>query len=112
MATTPPDEVDAAIEKLIPRTPSPVRFEDIVDWHVRFERIHPFQDGNGRVGRLVMFEQCLTNDVMPFVVLDEEKALYCRGLAAYDEEPGLLRDTFRHCQDVYYERFETFIPRG
>ncbi|GEK85182.1 hypothetical protein MAE01_03580 [Microbacterium aerolatum] len=59
-----------------------------------------------------MFELCLTNNVMPFVVLDDEKADYFRGLAEYADEPELLRDTFRYFQDVYYARFETFIPRG
>jgi len=86
-------------------------FDDIVDYHVRFETIHPFQDGNGRVGRLVMFEQCLANGIMPFIVLDDEKAFYYRGLGRYGAEPGFLRETFRHFQDVYYQRFEKFVPR-
>lgn len=111
-ATTPPDEVDAAIEKFISETSSAMRFEDIVDWHVRFERIHPFQDGNGRIGRLVMFEQCLTHGVMPFVIPDEAKTQYFRGLADYDDDPVVLQQLLRNLQAAYAERFEAFIPRG
>ena len=70
-------------------------FEDICDFHYRFELIHPFQDGNGRVGRLVMFGQCLANGIMPFIVTDAEKAFYYRGLAEYARTPGFLRDTLR-----------------
>ncbi len=86
-------------------------FEDICDFHWRFEGIHPFQDGNGRVGRLVMLGQCLTNSILPFVVLDAEKLFYYRGLAEYAATPGFLRDTFRHFQDVYYQACSQYVPR-
>jgi len=62
------------------------------------------------VGRLVMFEQCLTHQIMPFVVLDERKAYYYRGLAEYDADPGFLRSTFRSFQDHYYARFADLVP--
>jgi Fic family protein len=71
--------------------------------------IHPFQDGNGRVGRIIMFEQCLTNGIMPFIVLEDEKFYYYRGLAEYDSEPGYLRETFRNFQDRYYTQFAKYI---
>lgn len=109
--TTPPEQVQRAVEELVAETPPSMSFEDIVDFHVRFERIHPFQDGNGRVGRLVMFEQCLASEVMPFVVLDTHKAFYYRGLAEYDTEPGFLRDTFRSFQDAYHSAYGPFVPR-
>lgn len=109
--TTPPGEVGRAVDALLARTPASTTFEDVCDFHVAFERIHPFQDGNGRIGRLVMFEQCLAAGIMPFVVLDADKAFYYRGLAAYDQEPGLLRSTFRHFQDAYHQRFADFVPR-
>ena len=110
-ATTPPDEVPHAIEQLFDDAPDQMTFEDICRFHYEFERIHPFQDGNGRVGRLVMFEQCLANNILPFVVLDHEKAFYYRGLQEFEEQPGFLFDTLRHFQDRYFERFQQFIPR-
>lgn len=109
--TTPPSRVEGEIEKLIESTPTDMSFNDIADWHVRFERIHPFQDGNGRVGRMVMFEQCLQNGIMPFVIRDQDKHFYYRGLAEYDDEPGFLRDTLRSSQDVYHDQFRDAIPR-
>lgn len=97
--TTPPGEVADAIDALSAATPSKMTFEDIREFRHLFELIHPFQEGNGRVGRLVMFGQCLANGIMPFIVTDAEKALYYRGLAEYDQTPGFLRDTLRHFQD-------------
>lgn len=110
--TTPPDLVDEAIAHLLAKTPDRLSFAEICDFHVEFERIHPFQDGNGRVGRLVMFEQCLANDIMPFIVLDDDKAFYYRGLDQYDETPGFLTETFRKAQDDYYSRYSKFVPRA
>jgi Fic family protein len=108
--TTPPSEVGPAIDGLLAdyagRT---LTFEDICDFHYRFESVHPFQDGNGRIGRLILFEQCLAHGLMPFIVLDDEKAFYYRGLAAYDDEPGFLRDTFRHFQDSYAAAFAKYV---
>lgn len=57
-----------------------VTLEDIIDFHVKFERIHPFGDGNGRVGRIIMFKECLKNNIMPFIILDQDKPYYIRGL--------------------------------
>ncbi len=108
--TTPPEDVPRAIAQLLEHTPERMTFEDITAFHARFETIHPFQDGNGRVGRLIMFEQCLTSGIMPFIVLDEQKLYYYRGLAEYDDQPGFLRETFRSFQDAYRARYARFIP--
>ena len=76
-------------------------FEDILDFHVRFERIHPFQDGNGRVGRLVMFKECLANGIVPFIITDELKMFYYRGLNEWGHINGYLTDTCLTAQDQY-----------
>ena len=107
--TTPPGFVGVAIDDLIAAYPGDMTFEDICDFHHRFESIHPFQDGNGRVGRIIMFAQCLDNDIMPFIVLDDDKFYYYRGLTEYESEPGYLRDTFRHFQDRYHAAFAKFL---
>lgn len=78
-----------------------IKFNDIVDFHYHFEKIHPFQDGNGRVGRMIMFKECLKNNIMPFIIEDVKKAFYYRGLAEYKREPGYLRDTCLDAQDHY-----------
>ena len=78
-------------------------FEDILDFHVRFERIHPFQDGNGRVGRLVMFKECLANGIVPFIITDELKMFYYRGLNEWGHINGYLTDTCLTAQDQYKE---------
>lgn len=111
--TTEPELVDDEIGKLLEDFPDAavMTFEDICDFHSRFERIHPFQDGNGRVGRLIMFGQCLASGTMPFIVLDSERFYYYRGLSEYSTEPGFLQDTFRHFQDVYYDMFEKYVAR-
>ncbi|MGO1543921.1 MAG: Fic family protein [Gulosibacter sp.] len=111
--TTAPEEVDVAMAELFEQAPTmgEMTFTDIADFHHRFESIHPFQDGNGRVGRIVMFQQCLQNGIMPFVVLDAQKEFYYRGLREYENEPGFLRETLRSFQDAYYERFAEFVPR-
>ncbi|WP_205881417.1 Fic family protein [Leucobacter coleopterorum] len=111
-ATSDPKAVDNDITELLAVTPERTTFEDICNFHHRFESIHPFQDGNGRVGRLVMFQQCMQNDVLPFIVLDEQKAFYYRGLQQYDNEPDFLRETFRSFQDAYLARYAKFVPNN
>ena len=76
-------------------------FEDILDFHVKFERIHPFQDGNGRVGRLIMFKECLKYNIVPFIIEDNLKMFYYRGLKEWDNEKGYLTDTCLTAQDKY-----------
>lgn len=76
-------------------------FEDILDFHVKFERIHPFQDGNGRVGRLIMFKECLKHNIVPFIIEDNLKLFYYRGLKEWDNEKGYLTDTCLTAQDKY-----------
>ena len=75
-------------------------FEEIVEFHVNFERIHPFQDGNGRVGRLIAFKECLKNNIVPFIILDSKKEFYYRGLKNWDDEHGWLIDTCLDGQDT------------
>ena len=75
-------------------------FEEIVAFHVEFERIHPFQDGNGRVGRLIAFKECLKNNIVPFIILDSEKMFYYRGLKNWNQEHGWLIDTCLDGQDT------------
>lgn len=77
------------------------RLEDILDFHVKFERIHPFQDGNGRVGRLIMFKECLKHNIVPFIIEDNLKLFYYRGLKEWDNEKGYLTDTCLTAQDKY-----------
>ncbi|OUP56436.1 cell filamentation protein Fic [Faecalitalea cylindroides] len=74
---------------------------DILDFHVKFERIHPFQDGNGRVGRLIMFKECLKHNIVPFIIEDNLKLFYYRGLKEWDNEKGYLTDTCLTAQDKY-----------
>lgn len=75
--------------------------EDILDFHVKFERIHPFQDENGRVGRLIMFKECLKHNIVPFIIEDNLKLFYYRGLKEWDNEKGYLTDTCLTAQDKY-----------
>lgn len=80
-------------------------FEDIVAFHVAFERIHPFQDGNGRVGRLILFKECLKYNIVPFIIEDNLKLFYYRGLKEWDREKGFLMDTCLTAQD----RFKAYL---
>lgn len=83
-------------------------FDDILDFHVQFERIHPFQDGNGRVGRLLMFWQCLQNNIAPFIITEELRMFYYRGLQNWGQVNGYLRDTCLTAQDEYKKLMEYF----
>ena len=83
-------------------------FEDILDFHVKFERIHPFQDGNGRVGRLIMFKECLKYNIVPFIIEDNLKLFYYRGLKEWNSEKEYLMDTCLTAQDKYKAYLDYF----
>ena len=99
--TTKPAEVAAAIKALLNEynSKSKITLDDILDFHVRFEAIHPFQDGNGRLGRLIMFKECLKHNIVPFIITEELKLFYYRGLANWKRTRGFLRDTCLTAQD-------------
>lgn len=84
------------------------RFEDILDFHQKFENIHPFQDGNGRIGRLIMFKECLANGFVPFIITEELKMFYYRGLREWTHLKGYLLDTCLTAQDNYKSLLDYF----
>ena len=115
--TTKPADVETEIDVLLEKFQNKgiLSFEDIVEFHVCFERIHPFGDGNGRTGRMIMFKQCLQNNRIPFVLLDRDRAFYLRGLKEWDFERNYLIDTLLTQQDIYAsvcEQFDIFKDFG
>ena len=101
--TTMPEEVHKAVKALLSDYYSikQVEFDNILDFHVRFERIHPFQDGNGRIGRLLMFWQCLQSGIVPFIITEDLRLFYYRGLQKWGNINGYLRDTCLTAQDNF-----------
>ena len=87
---------------------SQIEILDIIDFHYEFEKIHPFQDGNGRVGRLIMFKECLKHNVIPFILEDKYKFYYYRGLSEYSKVKGYLIDTCLAAQDNYLKLMNYF----
>ena len=110
MNTTPPEEVSGKMKELLNEynVKEEKSLEDILDFHVKFEKIHPFQDGNGRVGRLIMFKECLKYNIVPFIIEDDLKMFYYRGLAEWKTEKGYLRDTCLTAQDRYKAYLDYF----
>ena len=110
MKTPLPEEVDHLMKDLLKEYTSKKEktFEDILDFHVQFERIHPFQDGNGRIGRLIMFKECLKYNIVPFIIEDNLKMYYYRGLKEWNNERGYLVDTCLTAQDRYKAYLDYF----
>lgn len=106
--TTSPEEVSTAMGSLLDDYPERPELNDILDFHVRFERIHPFQDGNGRVGRLIMFKECLRSGIVPFIISDDMKFYYYRGLSNWPTILGYLTDTCLTAQDRYKALLDKF----
>lgn len=108
--TTPPAKVALEIKKLLLEYNSiqEKTIDDLIDFHCRFENIHPFQDGNGRVGRLILFKECLAANITPVLIEDKNKLFYYRGLNEYKTEKGFLRDTILSGQDAYEALIKMF----
>ncbi len=108
--TTDPKQVKTEMKKLLDDYNQKEKhsFEEIVEFHVKFERIHPFQDGNGRVGRLIAFKECLKNNIVPFIILDSKKMFYYRGLKNWSQERGWLIDTCLDGQDTIKSYLDYF----
>ena len=84
------------------------KLEEVIDFHYRFERIHPFQDGNGRVGRLIMFKECLRNGIIPYIITSDLKMFYYKGLQEWSRVRGFLLDTCLTAQDFYIQKMDFF----
>lgn len=113
MDTAQPEGVASQMKKLLSEynANKEKSFDDLLDFHYRFERIHPFQDGNGRVGRLVLFKECLRNNIVPFIIDEDTKLYYYRGLKEWERERGYLRDTCLAAQDKFKKYLDYFrIP--
>ena len=113
MKTPLPEDVDNLMKDLLKEYNSKKEktFVDILDFHVQFERIHPFQDGNGRIGRLIMFKECLKYNIVPFIIEDNLKIFYYRGLKEWNNERGYLVDTCLTAQDRYKTCLDYFRIR-
>jgi len=108
--TAEPKEVPAKMKALLAdyHSKKTLNFDDLLDFHWRFESIHPFQDGNGRVGRLILFKECLRNGIVPFIISDDLKMFYYRGLQNWPSEKGYLRDTCLTAQDQFKKILDYF----
>lgn len=111
--TTNPEDVADEMKKILQKynEKKNVKIEDIIQFHFEFERIHPFQDGNGRVGRMVMFKECLKHSIIPFIIQNDIKQYYYRGLSEFESEKGYLIDTCLSAQDKYKEMVEKFLGK-
>ena len=110
LKTVAPSKVRGEMAKLLINYNqiSKITFEDIIEFHYNFETIHPFQDGNGRVGRMIIFKECLKNGIVPFIIDEKHKLFYYRGLKEFSEERGYLLETCYSAQDRYKELLEYF----
>lgn len=111
--TTPPEEVNDKIKALISayNKTGNKSFDDLISFHYEFERIHPFQDGNGRIGRLILFKECLKQNIVPFIIDENLKMFYYRGLSEWQNEKGYLIDTCLTAQDKFKKYLDYFrIP--
>ena len=108
--TTDPNDVPEAMKKLLSsyRKKKNIILEDLLEFHYKFESIHPFQDGNGRVGRLILFKECLRNGIVPFIIEDDLKLFYYRGLREWNNEKGYLLDTCLTAQDRFKTHLDIF----
>lgn len=112
-STVAPEEVSARIKDLLRsyNAQKQKTLDEIIKFHYDFETIHPFQDGNGRVGRLILFKECLRNNIVPFMIDEELKMFYYRGLHEWKSERGFLRDTCLAAQDQFKKYLDYFkIP--
>ena len=111
MKTTLPKNVQKDMIKLMQwyNSLGKITIENIIEFHYRFECIHPFQDGNGRVGRIISFKECLKNNIVPFIILDKDKLFYYRGIKEYKNEKGYLIDTCLNAQDQYKEMIKYYL---
>ena len=113
LKTTEPKNVEKDMKKLLEwyEDLKHVTINEIIEFHAKFEKIHPFQDGNGRVGRIIAFKECLKNNIVPFIILDKEKLFYYRGLNQYqtNKEKGYLIDTCLNAQDQYTEMIKYYV---
>ncbi len=108
--TVLPENVHTEMSKLLSNyyAKEQITLNDIIAFHVQFERIHPFQDGNGRIGRLIMFKECLKHNIIPFIIDEKHKMYYYRGLKEWENEKGYLRDTCLSAQDEFAEILKYF----
>lgn len=111
--TTAPKNVERDMKKLLDwyGNLEKVPINDIIEFHAKFEKIHPFQDGNGRTGRIIAFKECLKNNIIPFIILDKNKLFYYRGLYQYqtNKEKGYLIDTCLNAQDQYKKMIKYYL---